>query len=240
VASAFVLALVGCGGTSTSHVGNGTTSGGAGAGAGGGSGGAEVGSGGSGATPLGSGASGGAPSAGSGGTSSSGAGGGGAGGGGCPAPQSTPVGRSKSAACNVTNTFEDAGTQACSADADCADAGLSGWCLNGQCGADQCLTDGDCPSGQACACASEFRGNAFHTNLCIDTGCRVDADCGPNGVCSESMSPTPCGSISGFYCHTPDDECNTDADCCQSSAPVCSYQPALGHWACHAVSVCNG
>jgi hypothetical protein len=101
------------------------------------------------------------------------------------------------------------------------------------------LADSDCPDGQACGCASQFGGNAIHTNLCISTGCRSNSDCGENGVCSESISTGRCGGIAGYYCHAPEDECNTNADCC-TSLPLCGYQPALGHWACQAVTVCNG
>jgi hypothetical protein len=45
--------------------------------------------------------------------------------------------------------------------------------------------------------------------------------------------------LAGYYCHGPADDCQSDTDCC-GSTPACRYQPALGHWACQAVVVCNG
>ena len=130
----------------------------------------------------------------------------------------------------------------CTVDADCTGIDpqlLSTHCLNGQCGPDQCLTDSDCPTGQACGCASQFGGNAVHTNRCVASNCRVDKDCGQNGVCS-AIDTGYCGSFDGFYCHMPDDQCHTDVDCTNMIAPRCTYIPMLGHWACEAASVCAG
>jgi hypothetical protein len=45
--------------------------------------------------------------------------------------------------------------------------------------------------------------------------------------------------LTGFFCHSAEDTCNTDSDCC-SSTPACRFQSELGHWACQAVMVCNG
>jgi hypothetical protein len=163
----------------------------------------------------------------------------------CGSSCSVPTGRPESVACPATDVSaeEPAGNSttmaACSTDADCGTATLSGHCLNGQCGPDQCLSDSDCPSGQACGCATQFAGNAFHTNRCVPSNCRVDSDCGENGFCSDTSSGY-CGSFSGFYCHTPADQCHTDADCSSVSTPTCSYQPMLGYWACQAHSVCTG
>jgi hypothetical protein len=133
-----------------------------------------------------------------------------------------------------------AGNVSCSTDADCEGAGVfAAHCLAGLCGPDACLWDKDCPDGQACGCASQFNGNAIHTNRCIPTGCRSNKDCGEKGVCSASVSSAACGGFDGYYCHTPDDRCNTAVDCC-TSLPICAYQPALGYWACQAGPVCSG
>jgi hypothetical protein len=91
----------------------------------------------------------------------------------------------------------------------------------------------------ACACSSQLGGgNARSGNLCITTGCRLDSDCGPGGVCSASNG-NRCGGLQGFYCHSAADTCLTSSDCC-GSTPLCVYQATLGHWACQAVTVCNG
>ncbi len=266
IAVVVVGALVSCGGTSTSDGGKGVQSGGTGgavAGSGGsgpagtggdapistgGSGGSSS-SGGSGGTAVGGsggtavGGSGGTAVGGSAGTAVGGSGGSTAGAANCGSPRSTPSSRVPMA-CPATDPsqFEplDGGVPACSTAADCSGVGgLYTHCLNGQCSPDQCLTDDDCPEGQACGCASSFRGNAFHTNLCVTTGCRTDADCGGEGACSETISSSPCGGLGGFYCHTAADECNSNVDCC-AGTPICAYQSTLGHWACQAATVCNG
>ncbi len=103
--------------------------------------------------------------------------------------------------------------------------------------ADGCLSDSDCTQGDACACASQFGGNAPHANACIATGCRVDADCGPGGFCSPSTGER-CGGLSGYFCHTPSDCCTNDSDC--PSGQACRHDPTLGSWRCEAISVCNG
>ena len=171
-------------------------------------------------------------------TGSSGAGGATTGG-----AHALPIGRPELGTCPASQIDPDdanGGSLACSDDADCDNAGfgLNTHCLNGQCG-DECLTDSDCPNGQACGCAAQFRGNAIHTNACVLTGCRVDADCGPSGVCSDSESPHGCGGLNGYYCHAATDTCSTDADCAGNSS-ICAYQATLGHWACQAKAVCTG
>jgi hypothetical protein len=160
----------------------------------------------------------------------------------CPARlDAPPVGRPVAKACAATNPglfgMPDGGATTCTVDTDCTPPFH---CLGNRCGPDQCLTDGDCPNGTACGCSDAFRGNAMHTNLCISATCRVDADCGPSGVgvCS-GMTGGACGGLSGFICRSAADTCHADADCC-SAAPSCQYQPTLGHWACQAISVCNG
>ena len=263
----FVALVVGCGGNSRVEEGKGTPlepagSGGSAAGTGGaGVGGSAAGTGGAGvggsaAGTGGAGAGGSAAGTGGAGVGGSAAGTGGAGAGGSAAgtsgsagtgggpPHGTPTGRPEAIACPPTDISGfitlDGGVPACSVDSDCSASGSAlAYCRDGQCSPDECLTDGDCPDGTACACASQFRGNAFHVNGCITTGCRVDADCGANGVCSESISPSPCGGIGGYQCHGPDDECNVNADCA-ASTPTCAYQPTRGHWACQAALVCNG
>lgn len=171
---------------------------------------------------------------------------GGSGGGGatCGPDCSVPVGRAMSVICPATDVSmwqpAAAGSdgQSCSVDADCGTIGpLLGRCLNGQCGADQCLTDGDCPTGQMCGCSSDFHACCTQTNRCIPSGCRVDGDCGENGVCSASIGY--CGSLDGYYCHTAADRCHTDADC-DAANPICNYIATLGYWTCQSAPLCSG
>jgi hypothetical protein len=261
---AVFLNLVHCGGESSTEiknpkiVGTGGAPGSGGAGDAAGSGGAAR------AGTAGRGGSGGAETAGaeSGGRSSTGgsgaagttsAGSGGMAGGlsRCGSTCSVPPGRPEPVACPVTDVSRFIGPDAgaggtdsvsCSVDADCATTGAElglGYCLKGQCAADQCLTDGDCPSGHVCGCSTQFGGNALHTNRCVASTCNVDGDCGANGVCSPATTGY-CGSLAGYYCHTTDDECHTSTDCVDKTKPTCDYQMTLGYWACQAVSVCAG
>ena len=154
-------------------------------------------------------------------------------------PLSTPVGRPQAVACPATAVGAPvAGSGSCNVDADCSDGGFGLRCFRGTCGVDECLTDADCPSGSACRCSSELRGNAAGGNSCVPAACRVDADCGPAGVCSPDTSGH-CGSLVGYRCHSAADSCHSDADCCGNTAQ-CGYQPELGYWACAALTVCNG
>jgi Cys-rich repeat protein len=127
-------------------------------------------------------------------------------------------------------TLPDGGVTSCKTDADCAANAFYRFCHAGQCQADQCSTDGDCPSGQACSCASEQIGNAEHVNRCVTVQCRVDSDCGAGQWCSRTEEDL-CSGGPFFACHSSADTCRVDADCC-SSAPSCRYQEMLGHWAC--------
>lgn len=163
----------------------------------------------------------------------------------CIGTPAQPGHRPQALACPAANAglgaTSDGGLFTCAADLDCQNlAGLARWCHLGKCRVDQCLTDSECATGMACGCATDFGGNAIHTNLCLVSGCRVDADCGAGSTCSPSHS-TFCGSLTGFYCHAATDTCTTDADCCgDSTRPACRYQPALGHWACDARGFCAG
>jgi len=128
---------------------------------------------------------------------------------------------------------------ACTTPADCGSAGaVFHGCLGRTCSFDECLTDADCPDGQACGCADQFGGNALHYNACVPAQCRIDSDCGQGGLCSPSGN-SYCGSLTGYYCHSPADTCTTDADCCEPT-PRCFYTPALGHFACQAQTICGG
>ncbi len=134
----------------------------------------------------------------------------------------------------------DGAPPACSADSDCVggytmDTGatVDGKCVAGTCDFDQCFSDTDCPSQQACVCMSDTHAPG---NVCEPAQCRVDADCGPPGLCSESLSAAgPFYGVVGRYCRTLADTCATDADCAGSAdqgAGTCVYMQTVGHWAC--------
>jgi hypothetical protein len=114
-------------------------------------------------------------------------------------------------------------------------------CLQGRCLYDACLTDSDCPSGQACSCASDYYGGngSVKLNICVPANCHVDSDCGADGYCSPS--PGGCGTYQGFYCHTKKDTCvDPTKDCAGcTSSNACTYSPAAGYFVCGS-SVCNG
>jgi hypothetical protein len=156
----------------------------------------------------------------------------------CGGPRSVPVGRPEIVACAATpDWIPGASTPACMTDGNCADAGgLNSYCLNGQCGPDQCLADTDCAAGNACSCGFPHDGPS--RNGCVPTGCRVDADCGPNGACSPTYGPG-CAGVTGYWCHTAKDTCKTDLDCC-GSTPACLFQPTIGAWTCQAAVGCSG
>jgi hypothetical protein len=138
----------------------------------------------------------------------------------------------------------DGGAPKCGSLADCRpDGSTTGYyymaCLHGACSVDPCITDSDCASGQICACQGQLGGGPPRLgNACMTTQCQVDANCGGGQVCSASVGP--CGSLLGYYCHTPADECLTDADCC-GTTPLCTFQTSKGHWACQtSTMICPG
>jgi hypothetical protein len=145
----------------------------------------------------------------------------------------------------------------CERDSDCT-MGNNGRCLpqsriNGTyCSYDACTTDTDCPSGQLCECGQVgFPPQYGRTaNTCIQSNCRVDADCaGGSGFCSPTFD-YGCGSYSGivgYYCHTSNDDCTSDDECnAQGSSPngapgggFCAWMPETGKWSC-SYSHCSG
>jgi hypothetical protein len=143
------------------------------------------------------------------------------------------------------------GTLGCSDDSQC-NSGFDGRCMqvNGACGCiyDACRTDADCGASSDCDCDPEPRSRVPNpvTAVCVASNCRSDADCGPHGFCSPSKSEQDfCGPIvTGWFCHTAQDDCGIDADCtssgCGRSLQACTYAPELGHWACTDIGICSG
>jgi hypothetical protein len=99
------------------------------------------------------------------------------------------------------------------------------------------MHDTDCATGQACAChGSPYTFGAGNT--CLAGNCRVDSDCGPGNYCSPSYDVSSCGSLLGYFCHTPNDQCVDDSDCGDFVAGVCAYSAASGSWQCHLQAGC--
>jgi hypothetical protein len=121
----------------------------------------------------------------------------------------------------------------------CASVPPSGVCL---CVYDHCVSDAECPAGQACACNPIEFGNS-----CVTGGCRVDADCGEGGFCGPEVPPCD-DQISGYQCYSPKDTCSSDSDCPDDCIPheslICpdtySCRASSGEpWSCQAGVICN-
>jgi hypothetical protein len=142
-------------------------------------------------------------------------------------------------ACKGTEDRKD-----CSVDADCK-AGPHGKCITGMAGAGPsmsphsfcgcvyaCATDGDCAKDQVCLCGDVGSGQA----QCVRAFCRGDDDC-EDGPCAYSNYFDGCGHEKLLQCKSPDDKCQTTADCAKNT--TCSL--AIDHgkkkptWACRGV-----
>ena len=130
----------------------------------------------------------------------------------------------------------DAATNGCTRHSDC-DEGMNGKCITGngymgryyRCAYDNCTTDADCGSGTLCYCTTSSA--AWCT---YEGNCRVDADCGGGlySYCSPAMG-SDCGgshSVSGYYCHTPQDSCIDDSDC--KGTDYCNFDEYKASWQC--------
>jgi len=122
--------------------------------------------------------------------------------------------------------------------------GMNGRCIpligpaGCSCTYDTCTGDSDCMAGQLCAC----HGGAYaegQGNTCMPGNCRVDSDCGTNGYCSPTAGGG-CGGVSGYYCHTPQDQCVNDTDCGgQSGFSSCQWSSGQDRWTCQTVFACG-
>ena len=178
-----------------------------------------------------SGGTGGGGTTGSGGTGVSGSGG--AAGSSCAVMhRATPVACPQSVASSM---------QACTSDADCvgvAGYAATGRCIpfNGQtlCSYDDCVSDDDCGASPAvCLCEGQWSvySKVSPGNACRSGNCRTDSDC-PGTACSPSVGfGAAFYGYNGYYCHTPQDQCQCDSDCA-SPLPSCAYNPEIGAWAC--------
>ena len=138
----------------------------------------------------------------------------------------------------------------CMTDADCT-AGTIGRCVTTStctCRYNACVTDADCAAGTDCVCdtgGGAGSGGANYPTACVPSNCRTDADCGVGGFCSPTFTGSVCGSLYGWFCHTPNDECGVDADCVNDNpkaavVPRCEYSPERGVWVCSITTFCAG
>ncbi len=137
------------------------------------------------------------------------------------------------------------GSGICSSDAQCADAGANARCVpfNGgpagcSCTYDACFHDSDC-TGETCAC----HGSPYldgDGNRCVPGNCHVDHDCGPGGYCSPTYGSASCGTLVGYYCHTPQDQCIDDSDCSSGGGfQVCAFSTTNNRWECQMELLCQ-
>lgn len=130
----------------------------------------------------------------------------------------------------------------CTQDGQCT-SGTNGRCIQTMGGAltclctyDTCAHDSDCPTGKLCVChGSAYTGGAGNT--CIEGNCRVDSDCGAGKYCSPSHGTSGCGGVTGYYCHTAQDQCIDDADC-GGGVNVCAWSIANSRWTCQQEQLC--
>jgi hypothetical protein len=116
------------------------------------------------------------------------------------------------------------------------------------CSYDLCDADGDCADAGLCLCGASIGtvgadGTPIRDgNRCVPAACHVDSNCGSGGACSPTFG-TSCGprnGVSSYECHTPSDECTTDAQCQDGGiGGYCAFQPTLGRWAC-SYGICAG
>lgn len=101
----------------------------------------------------------------------------------------------------------------CSADAECTER-PHGYCTphgggsmppTTQC-AYGCQTNTDCGNGFICECGDPV-------GHCIPATCQTDDDCPGEALCAVWFSAYICDVSEYFSCQTPEDECNTAADC---------------------------
>jgi hypothetical protein len=106
------------------------------------------------------------------------------------------------------------GLEPCSADAECTEH-PHGYCAPSYGGGPLppttqchygCQTNNDCGNGYICECGDPV-------GHCILATCQTDDDCPGELLCAAWFSANVCGASDYFSCQTPDDECNSAADC---------------------------
>ena len=129
----------------------------------------------------------------------------------------------------------------CEAHADCSE-GPNGRCIytpedfedyaRSECLYDFCQSDDDCNELEVCLCG-KMKSRCHGGN-----SCQVDADCGENGYCSPTYwhnDNQDSMVLTGYFCHTANDECIDDKDCPRrpdSDFSTCAFSQQLGYWRC--------
>ncbi|MEZ4445099.1 MAG: ferritin-like domain-containing protein [Polyangiaceae bacterium] len=125
-----------------------------------------------------------------------------------PASRACPLLIPRDTACT-----DDSGAQACTTDSDCTER-PRGHCSvgrDGLCGCQYgCEKDTDCGDRNIICVCGDVAGE------CVASNCITDTDCGGDLLCSEHRDS--CGQLT-FRCQSPDDQCQTAADC--SSGTEC-------------------
>ena len=124
----------------------------------------------------------------------------------------------------------------CGVDADCGDPGAR--CVQEflDCRCHRfCTVDTDCGPNQACFCRANlpiddmgWQWRLSSLSECKPANCRTAVDCGgqPCGV-----SIVGCGVVTGLFCRTTADACDTDDDC-PTPGEGCAYDEGEGRWRC--------
>lgn len=115
----------------------------------------------------------------------------------------------------------------CLSDADCTDM-PHGYCteggqLPGGFCAYGCVKDSECPSGNICVCGDPV-------GHCVSSTCTSNADCGA-GLRCQSYDPSHGCGMESFACQTPDDTCESDADC-QDTGSLAYCDASSGAFTC--------
>ena len=108
---------------------------------------------------------------------------------------------------------------------------------------DECLVDTNCGSDKDCLCekppapGSTCGGGIGIPagNICVPANCRTDSDCSPCGLCEGRFQ---CGSVLGYYCMTPSDECSPTGPSHDYSGNGCTFDGT--RWVRGAGGTCPG
>jgi hypothetical protein len=104
-----------------------------------------------------------------------------------------------------------------------------------------CEQDTDCNDAEVCVCASGVRASdedgflsVQSLSICVPADCKTDADCGDQecGAIEHDCG----GTIVGFACRTPEDECHGPGEC---AGGLCNYDESRGRWLCGEYSACE-
>lgn len=109
-------------------------------------------------------------------------------------------------------------TSVCETNTDC---GAYSHCLLSDRCAQGCQTDADCGDQGLCLCSTQVTatGAPIEFGQCVDSNCRVDADCAAGFLCAAN----PLYLDRGFNCQSPYDQCGSTGYC-YAAGSLCVYQ----------------